>query len=68
MGVIGCTITDATPLGKIVHMGYMMLPEYHGLGYMTEAVKKVIEFAFIQDDCIRITTGCHKENDASEGL
>ena len=65
MGAIGYTITDATPLGKIVHMGYMLLPEYHGHGYMTEAVKKVIEFAFTKDGCIRITTGCIKTHEAS---
>jgi ribosomal-protein-alanine N-acetyltransferase len=65
MGSIGYTITDTTPYGKIVHLGYMMLPEYHGKGYMTEAVKKVVEFAFTHDDCVRITTGCHKENEAS---
>jgi len=65
MGSIGYTITDDTPLGKIAHMGYMLLPEHHGKGYMPEAVKKVIEFAFWEDDCIRITTGCHKENEAS---
>jgi ribosomal-protein-alanine N-acetyltransferase len=65
MGNTGCTITDTTPFGKIVHLGYMLLPEYHGKGYMTEAVKKIIEFVFTKYDCIRITTGCHKENDAS---
>ncbi|MCL2399831.1 MAG: GNAT family N-acetyltransferase [Defluviitaleaceae bacterium] len=65
IGSIGYTITDITPLGKIVHMGYMLLPEYHRRGYMPEVTKKVIEFAFTKDDCIRITTGCHKENDAS---
>ncbi len=65
LGNIGYTITDTTPFGKIVHMGYLLLPEYHGKGYMTEAVKKVIEFAFANDDCVRITTGCYKENVAS---
>jgi ribosomal-protein-alanine N-acetyltransferase len=65
MGSIGYTISDTTPFGKIVHLGYMLLPEFHGQGYMTEAVKKVIGFAFTHDDCIRITTGCHKENEAS---
>ena len=65
MGSIGYTITDTTPLGKIVHLGSMLLPEYHRQGYSAEAAKKVIEFAFLKDDCIRITTGCHKENDAS---
>ena len=73
IGSIGYTITDTTPLGKIVHMGYMiivhmgymMLPEYHGRGYMTEAAKAAIEFAFTQDNCIRITTGCIKAHEAS---
>ena len=65
IGSIGYTIVDTTPLGKIVHLGYMLLPEYHGKGYMTEAVPLVINFAFTQDNCIRINTGCHKENDAS---
>jgi len=65
MGNIGYTITDVTPLGKVVHMGYFLLPEYHRQGYTPEAVKKVIEFAFTKDDCIRITTGCYKDNEAS---
>jgi ribosomal-protein-alanine N-acetyltransferase len=65
MGSIGYTITDYTPLGKIVHMGYMLLPEHKGRGYMTEAVKAVMEFAFLQDNCIRITTGCVTEHEAS---
>ena len=65
MGNVGYTITDTTPLGKIVHMGYLLLPEYQGKGYMTEAVKKVIGFAFTEDDCIRINTGCYRDNEAS---
>ena len=65
IGSVGYTITGTTPLGKIVHMGYMLMPEYHGRGYMTEAVRAVIEFAFTQDDCIRITTGCIKAHEAS---
>ena len=65
MGSIGYTITETTPLGKIVHMGYMLLPEYQGYGYMTEAAKKVIEFAFTKDNCVRITTGCIKAHEAS---
>jgi ribosomal-protein-alanine N-acetyltransferase len=65
IGSIGYTIADEPPLGKIVHMGYMLFPEYHGRGYMTEAVKKVIAFAFEKDGVLRITTGCHKENTAS---
>lgn len=65
MGNIGYTITDTTPFGKIAHLGYLLLPEYHKHGYMPEAVAKVIEFAFTKDGCIRMTTGCYKDNDAS---
>ena len=65
IGSIGYTIVSTTPLGKIVHLGAMFLPEYHGKGYAPEAAKRIIEFAFTEDDCIRINTGCHKENDAS---
>ena len=65
IGGIGYTITARTPLGNVVHLGYMLLPEYHRRGYMPEAVKTVIEFAFTQDDCIRMTSGCHTENIAS---
>jgi len=65
IGSIGYTISSTTVFGKIVHMGAMLLPQYHGKGYAPEATKKVIEFAFTEDDCYRITTGCHKENDAS---
>jgi len=65
MGCIGYTLTETTPLGKTAHMGYMLLPEYHKRGYMPEAVKKVLEFAFTKDDCIRITTGCIKAHEAS---
>lgn len=65
MGNIGYTITDSTPLGKVVHLGYFLLPEYHKQGYMPEAVRKVIEFAFTEDDCIRMTTGCYKDNEPS---
>jgi ribosomal-protein-alanine N-acetyltransferase len=65
IGSIGYTISHTTPLGKIVHMGYMLMRPFHGRGYMTEATKKVIEFAFKEDGCIRITTGCVKEHEAS---
>ena len=68
IGAMGYHITAATPLGKIVHMGYFLLPEHHGHGYATEAAKKVIEFALLQDGCIRITTACYKDNEPSRNV
>ena len=65
IGSVGYTITAKTPLGKVVHLGYFILPELQRKGYTPEAVKKVLEFAFTKDNCIRVTTGCYKDNDPS---
>ena len=66
IGSVGYTVTDATPLGKTGHLGFFILPQFHGKGYTPEAAKRVLEFAFLEDDCIRITTGCHKANIPSQ--
>ncbi|MBR3247411.1 MAG: GNAT family N-acetyltransferase [Clostridiales bacterium] len=66
VGSIGYTVIDNTPVGKIVHMGYFTYPRFWGNGYTSEALKKVIEFAFTVDNVYRITTGCLSENKGSE--
>lgn len=66
VGSIGYTVVDNTPVGKIVHMGYFTYPKFWGNGYTTEALKKVIEYAFTEDNVYRITTGCLAENKGSE--
>jgi len=65
IGSIGYTIAGRTPFGKIVHLGYFLLPEHHRRGYAAEAAKRVIRFAFEEDGCIRVTTGCYKDNEPS---
>jgi ribosomal-protein-alanine N-acetyltransferase len=65
IGSVGYTLTARTPVGNIAHMGYMLLPEYSGRGYVTEAVTAALRFAFTQDNIIRITTGCLTEHEAS---
>lgn len=62
IGGIGYDIKAETPVGKIVHMGWFIMPEYQNKGYVTEAAKKVLEFAFLHDNCIRVETGCFKDN------
>jgi len=42
IGSVGYTVTETTPVGKLVHIGYFILPEHHGKGYMTEAVNEVL--------------------------
>lgn len=66
IGTVGYTVTQITEGGKLVGIGYFILPEYHGQGIMTEALSEVIRFAFEDDDVYRISTGCLSENRASE--
>jgi len=64
-GSVGYTYTTQTPLGSVAHLGYFLLPLHHGNGYATEAARRVIEYAFTDDSCIRVTTACYAENAAS---
>ena len=66
LGSIGYTVTDDTPMGKIVGAGYFIYPKFWGKGYTTEAFKRVIEFAFSDNNVYRISTGCLAENIGSE--
>lgn len=66
VGSVGYTITDDAP--KVVHMGYFILPKFEGRGYTTEAVRRVLDFAFNNDNCQRVTTGCYKDNAASRRI
>jgi len=62
IGAVGYDISATTPIGRIGHMGWFILPEYQNCGYITEATKRVLSYAFDDDNCIRITTGCYQEN------
>ena len=63
IGAVGYEVSATTPVGKIADpMGWFLLPEHQNKGYMTEAVKKVLEFAFLQDNCVRVVTACFKDN------
>ncbi len=66
LGSVGYTVTDDTPVGKIVGAGYFIYPRFWGKGYTTEAFKRVIEFAFSDNNVYRISTGCLAENVGSE--
>lgn len=66
VGSVGYTVKDITPVGKIVHAGYFIYPKFWGQGYTTEAFKRVLEFAFLDNDVYRVSTGCLAENVGSE--
>jgi ribosomal-protein-alanine N-acetyltransferase len=63
IGGVGYEITTVTPHGKIADpMGWFIMPEFQSKGYITEAAKCVLDFAFSQNECIRVVTGCYKDN------
>jgi len=62
IGGVGYDITAVTPLGRVGHIGWFILPEHQNHGYITEAAKRILTYAFEEDNCIRVTTGCYKEN------
>lgn len=66
IGSVGYTVTDDTPVGKLVHAGYFIYPKFWGKGYTTEAFKRMLEFAFLDNGVYRVTTGCLAENVGSE--
>lgn len=66
VGSVGYTVTGNTPMGKMVHAGYFIYPKFWGKGYTTEALKRVLEFAFSDNDVYRVSTGCLAENIGSE--
>jgi ribosomal-protein-alanine N-acetyltransferase len=68
IGEIGYTVMQETPCGKLVHMGYFIKEAFWNMGYTSEAVKRVIKFAFEEDNVYRISTGCAKENVYSEKI
>lgn len=66
VGSIGYTVIDDTPVGKIVNLGYFTYPAFWGKGYTTESLRKVLEFAFAENNVYRVATGCLAENRGSE--
>lgn len=66
VGSVGYTVINDTPVGKIVGAGYFIYPKFWGKGYTTEAFRKVLEFAFSDNNVYRVSTGCLAENKGSE--
>ncbi|MTI47946.1 MAG: GNAT family N-acetyltransferase [Firmicutes bacterium] len=68
VGEIGFTVIEDSPLGKVVNLGYFILKEHWGKGFVTEAGIKVIDYAFRECNVHKIVTGCIKENCNSEKI
>lgn len=68
VGSIGFTITAQNELGGTAEMGYFILKKHWGNGYVTEAAKVVLDFAFKELSLHKIYSGCNAGNIASENI
>lgn len=66
VGSVGYTVMSDTPAGKMAGAGYFIYPRFWGKGYTTEAFRRVLEFAFSDNNVYRVSTGCLAENTGSE--
>ncbi|WDV46434.1 GNAT family N-acetyltransferase [Clostridiaceae bacterium M8S5] len=63
IGTIG--VVGVSEKNKRCEIGYVLLPEFWGKGYMTEAVNSFVRFLFNASDINRIETFIHPDNIAS---
>lgn len=69
IGEIGYTLSSMDDNGsKCVNLGYFIHRDYWNNGYVSEALKLVIDYAFKIDSVIKIETGCLTGNKYSERL
>jgi ribosomal-protein-alanine N-acetyltransferase len=63
IGTCGFTRIDA--VNNCAEIGYVLNPDFHGKGYGTEAVKRILEFGFCELSLNRIEARFMQENERS---
>ncbi len=66
VGSIGYTVRETASQGKLVDAGYFTYPAHWNRGYTTEALRRLLAFAFAENGVYRFSTGCLTENRGSE--
>jgi ribosomal-protein-alanine N-acetyltransferase len=66
IGEVGYNVILDTPFGKMATIGYYIKEICWNNGYTTEAVEKIFEYAFIENNMYRFIGECIKENIGSE--
>lgn len=61
-----CGFKGAPTLAGSTEVGYAMHPDFRSKGYMTETVKALVEWAFRQEGCRRVTAETLRDNLASQ--
>ena len=54
------------PAGKILEIGYVMIPNARGKGYCTEAVKMMVDYLFLSRNIVRIQAHTDVKNIGSQ--
>jgi ribosomal-protein-alanine N-acetyltransferase len=68
IGEIGYNVILDTPYGKIATIGFYLKKEQWNNGYATEGTKRLIEYAFNENNVYRFIGECIKENTGSENV
>lgn len=66
VGEVGYTLDSAYPMGKKVDLGYFSRSEMWGNGYVPEAARALLSYAFMRDNVYRVSCGCCADNARSE--
>jgi ribosomal-protein-alanine N-acetyltransferase len=61
-----CHFTLVHPAGKMLEIGYSLLPSGRGKGYCTEAVEIIIDYLFLSRDIMRVQACTDTRNLASQ--
>jgi [ribosomal protein S5]-alanine N-acetyltransferase len=54
------------PIGNLLEIGYVLIPNERGKGYCTEAVKIVLDYLFLSKNIVRIQAHTDARNMASQ--
>lgn len=68
IGSIGFTVMEKNENGGTAEIGYFILKEHWGKGYVTEAAKSVLDYAFNVLMLHKVYSGCNIENKESENI
>lgn len=63
---IGCVGLTRTPMHRRAYLGYYIGQRWWGHGYVTEAARRLVQFAFDDLDCVRVDSSCYADNATSE--
>ena len=68
IGEVGYNVILDTPYGKMATLGYYIKEEHWNKGYATEATKRILKYAFDENNVYRFIGECIKENIGSEKI